>query len=382
MLPTFDSLYGNAGSITHEIGLSASDLVEDATATIGNAIGCKNSELVMTSGATESNNLAIYGYCLRRRTSGHIITVATEHKAVLDPLAKLQKRGFEITYLPVKQAGDMKAGLIDLDQFADAVRDDTFFASVMLANNEIGVIQPLKKISSICRDHDIVLHTDATQAIGNLPVDVNDLDVDLLSLSAHKFYGPKGVGALYVRQSGRRIRLSSQIDGGGQQHNRRSGTLNVSGIVGMARAIELCLDELESGANDHKRDLRDRIHLGLSELLGDIPVNGPSLVPPEEPSGHSIQGSSTRLSGNLNCQFPGIDGNSLMTGASGVAMSSGSACTAAEPEPSHVLKALGLNEDQVRSSIRLGIGRFNTADEIENAVGQIADTVQKLRKMN
>ncbi len=373
MLPTFDTDYGNAGSITHEIGLSASDLVEDSMTTIAKALGCKDNEVVMTSGATESNNLAIYGYCLRRRKSGHIITVATEHKAVLNPMAKLQKQGFDVTYLPVKQFGDPSAGLIDLDQFADAIRDDTFFASVMLANNEVGVIQPFKQISALCHQHGIVLHSDATQAIGNLPVDVDDLDVDMLGLSAHKFYGPKGIGALYVRQTGRRIRLASQIDGGGQQLGRRSGTLNVSGIVGMARAIEICAAELASDEPIRKRELRDRIHIRLSQILGELPVNGPSLE-------HSFD-KPMRLDGNLNCQFPGIDGHSMMTGASGVAMSSGSACTAAEPEPSHVLKALGLDEDQVRSSIRFGIGRFNTPDEIEVAIDQIADSVKKLRDL-
>jgi cysteine desulfurase len=376
MMPTFDSHYGNAGSITHEMGISAAQLVEDAGGVIANALGCVPRELVFTSGATESNNLAIFGYCLRRFTAGHIISVETEHKAVLDPLKKLERAGFQVTYLPVcsvqRSSSAEDSGLVDLQQFEDAIRDDTIFASVMLVNNEIGAIQPLREIARLCRQHDIVLHTDATQAVGHLPVNVNQLDVDLLSFSAHKFYGPKGIGGLYVRQQQRRIRLASQIEGGGQQHGLRSGTLNVSGIVGMSAALALSLDELSSGESDRLAQLRDRLYSRLGAEFGELPINGPDWRTPN--------GKKNRLPGNLNCQFLGFEGQSLMLGAPELAVSSGSACTAAHPEPSHVLRALGLRIEQARSSIRFGIGRFNNQQDIDQAAEMLARSAQSLNK--
>jgi cysteine desulfurase len=299
MLPVFDLNYANSGSVTHELGLAASDLVEESAESIADCLNARRSEIVFTSGATESNNLAIRGICLRRKTSGHIVTVETEHKAVLDPIAKLEKQGFEVTRLPVIGNGKDDAGLICLDELAASIRQDTLLVSVMMANNEIGVIHPIRQIAEICHQRDTLLHVDATQAVGHLPVDVNELDVDLMSFSAHKFYGPKGVGGLYVRRTDRRVRLASQIDGGGQQENRRSGTLNVPGIVGMASALKLCHDEIVDGSENERRgELRDRLYDQLQQELGDLPLNGPNL-----------KNSDLRLPNNLNCQFPNIVGS-------------------------------------------------------------------------
>jgi cysteine desulfurase len=372
MLPTFDTLYANAGSVTHEMGIAAAHLVDDSADTIARGLDCLPREIVFTSGATESNNLAIFGYCLRRFRSGHIITVSTEHKAVLDPIKKLERAGFQVTYLPVQPSSAQEIpgipGKIDVDHFRDAIRDDTVFASVMMANNEIGVIQPLAEIADLCRNRNIVLHTDATQAVGHIPVSVSQLNVDLLSFSAHKFYGPKGIGGLYVRQQGRRIRLASQIEGGGQQHGLRSGTLNVSGIVGMARALELALNELNTNEPKRRAELRERLYAGLCQAFGSLPINGPDWRQPDQ--------VKYRLSGNLNLQFPGFEGQSLMIGAPDLAVSSGSACTAANPEPSHVLRSLGLDIAQARSSIRFGIGRFNTEVEIDAAIEMLANAAK------
>ncbi len=371
MLPTFDKLYANAGSVTHDLGLAASDLVESSAESIAAGINARRGEIVFTSGATESNNLAIRGVATRRRTTGHLITVATEHKAVLDPIAKLEKQGYRVTRLPVRPNSSDKAGLIDLDELADSIDEDTVLVSVMLANNEIGVIQPLRAIADLCHEHEIPLHSDATQAVGHLPIDVETLGVDLMSFSAHKFYGPKGIGALYVRQTGRRIRLASQIDGGGQQENRRSGTLNVPGIVGMAKALGLCSKEIADKTEDaRRRALRDQLYAGLQAELGDLPLNGPSLT----------TDTNLRLANNLNCQFPAIDGHSIMSGAPEVAVSSGSACTSADPEPSHVLAALGLSDDEIQSSLRMSLGRFTTAEEIDRAIEMLVRSVNSMRQ--
>lgn len=374
MLPTFDVNYANAGSISHDMGITAAHLVEDATDSIARGLDCLPREIVFTSGATESNNLAIFGYCLRRFTSGHIITLTSEHKAVLDPIKKLERAGFQVTYLPVhpahQQTDSCVSGMVDVEKFREAIRDDTVFASIMLANNEIGVIQPLTEISALCRNHDIVLHTDATQAVGQIPVSVNQLNVDLLSFSAHKFYGPKGIGGLYVRQQGRRIRLASQIEGGGQQHGLRSGTLNVSGIVGMARALELALNELKTGEQERRARLRVQLYSGLCKRFGSLPINGPDW--------NKLREVGFRLPGNLNLQFPGFEGQSLMLGAPNLAVSSGSACTAANPEPSHVLLSLGLDVAQARSSIRFGIGRFNTEPEIDLAIEMLTNAANRI----
>lgn len=387
MLPTFDLAYANPGSITHEAGIEAAEIVRASTETVAAAIGATPREIVFTSGATESNCLAIFGYCLRRQPNGeslvssrrHVVTVATEHKAILDPCSRLQRMGFDVTYLEVQKTGSSQPGLIDLNQFADALRDDTMFVTIMLANNEIGVIQPLAEIAKICHHREIVLHTDATQAIGQIPVNVNQLGVDLLSFSAHKFYGPKGIGGLFVRQTDRRIRLSPQIEGGGQQLGRRSGTLNVTGIVGMATAIELAIEDLSTTEVNRKRELRARLYQRLVEGLGKLPINGGIDFGANSQALTSIE-SSIRLPGNLNVQFPGFEGQTLMLGAPNVAVSSGSACTAASPEPSHVLRSLGLTDEQVRSSLRFGIGRFNTNEEIDQAADQLIESARQSQR--
>lgn len=369
MLPTLEIDYANAGSVTHRMGQAAQELVEHARQRIAQLIGAPlESEIVFTSGATESNNLALRGYCLRRGP-GHLLTVQTEHLAVLAPLQKLEQAGYRVTRLPVQGSASACPGLIDLEQFRDALAPDTLLVSVMLANNEIGVIQPLAEISQICHQRGIAVHCDATQAVGKLPVNVDDLGVDLLSFTAHKLHGPKGCGGLYVRGRGRRIRLLSQIDGGGQELGRRGGTLNVSGIVGLARALELAL---ETRVEDQARmaQLRDRLYRQLQAELGELPLNGPCLTDPEH-----------RLVHNLNCQFPGLDGHSLMVGSPQLALSSGSACTATNSEPSHVLSALGLDRDQVRSSLRFGLSRLTTLAEIDRATEMLADSARRLRAL-
>ena len=370
MLPFFDEKYGNAGSTSHVFGWDAREAVDSARRTIAEAIHASPREIVFTSGATESNNLAVRGVLERRRRRGnHVVTVTTEHKALLDPLQKLARRGFEITPLPVEPAGSQRAGRLDVARVESAIRDDTALVSVMLANNEIGVIQPLSEIAAICRDRGVPLHSDATQAVGRIPVDVQQLDVDLMSFSGHKIYGPKGVGALFVRRRPVPVRLESQIDGGGQEHGLRSGTLNVPGIVGLAAAVTLCQDGLEAEST-RLGQLRDRLFQGLCAQIDDVQLNGPHLADPQ-----------LRLSGNLNCSFAGVDGEALMMSMREVAVSSGSACTSANPEPSHVLRALGLNDDMTRASLRFGVGRFNTAEEIDFAVRAVRDAVERLRKL-
>jgi len=369
MLPTFDRDYANAGSVTHRLGQAAQELVEQSRAKIAALIGAAiPSEIVFTSGATESNNLALRGFC-QRVGKGHVLTVQTEHQAVLAPANRLEQAGFQITRLAVLPHHSPHAGLIDLQQFTEALRPETILVSVMLANNEIGAIQPLAEVSRICAGRGIAVHCDATQAVGKLPVNVEQLGVDLLSFTSHKLHGPKGIGALYVRNRGRRIRLQSQIDGGGQEAGRRGGTLNVSGIVGFARALELAL---ESREEDCRRmgQLRDEFYRLLQAALGELPVNGPPLSSLE-----------LRLPHNLNCQFPGLDGHSLMVGSPRLAMSSGSACTATSTEPSHVLTALGLDRDQVRSSLRFGLSRWTTWEEIGVAVGLLAESARQLKKL-
>ncbi|MCU0960584.1 MAG: cysteine desulfurase [Pirellulaceae bacterium] len=371
MLPYLTDKYGNAGSTSHTFGGECRDAVEQARAVVAQAIHASPREIVFTSGATESNNLAIRGLAEHRRRAGnHVVSVATEHKSVLDPLARLARHEVRVTLLPVAPHDQADAGRVDLTQLTDAMGDDTFLVSVMLANNEIGTIQPLAEIGPFCRQRGIALHTDATQAVGKMPVDVQTLQVDLLSLSAHKLYGPKGVGALYVRRAGGRVRLLSQLDGGGQEGGLRSGTLNVPGIVGLARAIELSISEMES-ERSRLAALRQRLLDALRREIPDVVLNGPHLAQPD-----------WRLPGNLNCQFPGVDGEAVMLNARDVAVSSGSACTSANPEPSHVLRALGLNPDQVRSSLRFGLGRFTTAADIDVAVTAISRAVVQLRGLH
>jgi cysteine desulfurase len=302
------------------------------------------------------------------------VSVATEHKAVLDPLARLAHRGYDVTLLSVERPPSPRAGWLDPQQVADALRDDTCLVSVMLANNEIGVIQPLADVAAVCRQRGVLLHCDATQAVGKIPVDVRRLGVDLMSFTAHKIYGPKGVGALYVRRRDPIVRLEAQITGGGQQGGRRSGTLNVPGIVGLAAALRLCLDEIP-GETQRLSGLRDRLAAELLGRLDDVQLCGPAL------NGRQADGTPLRLPGNLNLSFGNVDGEALLLAVDNLAVSSGAACTSTDPAPSHVLRALGLSDDQARSSLRFGLGRFNNESDVELAADRVALAVERLRKM-
>lgn len=374
MLPYFGERFGNAGSITHRYGWEAREAVDQARESIAAVIGAEAREIVFTSGATESNNLALRGVAeraLRRSTKVQLISVATEHRAVLDPLEFLGKHGCEVKLLAVEQAGSARAGLIAAEQVAEAINDDTALVSVMLANNEIGAIQPIAEIGVVCRERGVLLHCDATQAVGKLAVDVDDLQVDLMSFSAHKIYGPKGVGALYVRRRAPVVKLEAQIYGGGQENGLRSGTANVPGIVGFARALELCIEEMQR-EQPRLAALRNRLYEGIVGELEDIGLNGPALDQPH-----------WRLAGNLNLSFGYVEGQALLLDMQDrLAVSSGSACTSADPRPSHVLRALGLSDDVVRSSLRFGLGRFNTAEDVEKAIAAVVEAVGRLRKLS
>lgn len=390
MLPYFTEKIGNAGSTTHSFGFNAKAAVDESRKIIASAIGAKAKDIVFTSGATESNNLAICGAAEKLSSKGkHLISVATEHPSVLEPLEKLGRRGFEVTLLPVIPSPNDHAGLIQIEQLADALRDDTILVSVMLANNEIGVIQPLAEIGRICKEQGVLLHTDATQAVGKIPVDVDELQVDLMSFTAHKIYGPKGIGALYVRHSNPQTRLDPLIVGGGQESGLRSGTLNVPGIVGFARAIELCLQEMPD-EQIRLRQLRDRLYQGLTSALSGVSLNGPSLgdcpnshrdCPNFRPDENGTVPFLLRIPGNLNLSIDDVAGETLLLNLNDLALSTGSACTSANPEPSHVLQALALSEEQILGSVRFGLGRFNTAEEVDFAIGKIAETVTRLRSM-
>jgi cysteine desulfurase len=370
MLPYFTDIYGNAASTSHSFGWQAKEAVDAARETIAAAIGASPRELVFTSGATESNNLAIRGVAERHRRRGnHLVTVETEHRAVLDPIERLGRRGFEVTRLSVEQAGRPRAGVLDPERVRSALRDETLLVSVMLANNEIGVIQPLADIAAICRQRGVLVHCDATQAVGKIPIDVLELGIDLMSFSAHKLYGPKGVGALWVRRGPPPVRLEPQIAGGGHEGGLRSGTLDVPGIVGFARAVELCIEEMPR-ETPRLAGLRDRLWQGLAAELEGVSLNGPALELP-----------GIRLANNLNVSFDYVSGEALLMNMKDVAVSSGSACSSANPEPSHVLKALGLSDDATRGSLRFGLGRFNTATEIETAIESVAGVVRRLRKL-
>ncbi len=368
MLPYLKDRFANAGSITHQFGRDAADAVHAAVAGLAAMIGASEDELVITSGATESNNLAIFGAMLHpRQKRRKVVSVTTEHKAVIDPLQRLGNAGIDVHLVGVIPQGQPLAGQVDLDQLAAQIDDQTGLVSVMLVNNEMGVINPIRQIADLCRQKDCVLHVDATQAVGRMPCHVDELDVDLLSFSAHKFYGPKGIGGLFVRRRKRNTRLLPQIFGGGQQSNLRSGTLNTPGIIGMHAALA---NTLKNQATDHLtiQAMRDRLHDGLT-ALGCVSLNGP------------ILNNENRVVENLNYCFYPLEGQSLMMHAPELAISSGSACTSANPEPSHVLQALGLNEDQARSSLRFGLGRFNTMSDIEAAIHMIAAAVEKLGRL-
>ena len=363
MLPYFTERFGNAASKSHAFGWEADAAVDRAREQVAKLIGAVSPrEIVFTSGATESDNLAIKGVAEAYREKGnHVITCVTEHKAVLDSCKVLAKHGFELTYLPV-----LADGLIDMERVRDAITDKTILISIMAANNEIGTIQPLKEIGRLAKAKKILFHSDATQGVGKFPINVEEMGIDLLSLTAHKMYGPKGVGALYVRSSNPRVKLASVIDGGGHERGMRSGTLNVSGIVGLGTACELSQKEMSAEA-ERLIALRERLKDGLLEQLDDVQING-----------HVAQ----RLPGNLNMSFAFIEGESLLMGLKDIAVSTGSACTSASLEPSHVLKAIGLADELAYSAIRFGLGRFNTAEEIDYTVMRVVEEVRRLREMS
>ena len=363
--------YANPGSLTHEAGRCVSELIADATYKIARTLNVEQDEIVITSGATESNNLALFGVALHPKQSRRrIVSVTTEHRAILDPLERLEKQGFEVIRLPVFGNAEQFAGGIDLNRISETIDGNTALVSVMLANNEIGTIQPIRDIAKICRRFDVPLHTDASQAVGRMPVDVQSLGVDLMSFSAHKFYGPKGIGGLYVRKSPHPIRLQAQILGGGQQSNLRSGTLNSVGIIGMSKALEIIEAEFET-ATIQQSHLRNLLWVLLNDRIDSLQLNGPNWS-------DLAQGESLRLSNNLNVCFPKVDGQSLMLALPDLAVSSGSACTSAEPHPSHVLLGIGLSEDQARASLRFGIGRFNTEAEIRQTAEWLGQAHSKL----
>ncbi|MBZ5791677.1 IscS subfamily cysteine desulfurase [Burkholderia contaminans] len=360
MVPFLHEQFGNPASRSHSYGWDAEQAVEEARAHVAALLGADPREIVWTSGATEGNNLAIKGAAHFYQGKGkHLVTVKTEHKAVLDTCRELERQGFDVTYLDVREDG-----LLDLDTVQQALRVDTILVSVMLANNETGVIQPVAEIGALCRARGIVFHCDAVQAAGKIPVDVNALNVDLLTVTAHKVYGPKGIGALYVRRKPR-VRIEAQMHGGGHERGMRSGTLPTHQIVGMGEAFRLAKEEM---AEESRRvgALRDRLLAGLS-TLDEVYVNGDVV---------------RRIPHNLNVSFNFVEGESLIMGIKGVAVSSGSACTSASLEPSYVLRALGRSDELAHSSIRFTLGRFTTEAEVDSVIAQVRDTVDKLRALS
>jgi len=362
MRPYFLEVFGNAASRNHSFGWLAEDAVEKSRKQIAALIGANSKEIVFTSGATESNNLAIKGVAdMYAEKGNHIITAATEHKATLDTCKHLEKMGARVTYLAVQQNG-----LIDLDQLRNAITDKTILITIMYANNEIGVLQPVAEIGKIAKERGVLFHSDATQAVGKVPVNVISDNIDILSISAHKMYGPKGVGALYVRRRNPRVQLTAQIDGGGHERGMRSGTLNVTGIVGLGAACAIAQTEMPE---ESKRlaYLRDKLKDRLLAALDEVYINGTQ---------------EHRLPNNLNISFAYVEGESLLMGINDIAVSSGSACTSATLEPSYVLKALGAGDDLAHSSIRFGLGRFNTEEEVDYVAAKVIDVVRKLRELS
>ena len=362
MLPYFTQKFGNSASRNHQFGWEAEEAVENARKQIAKLINCDAKEIVFTSGATESDNLALKGVVEMYKEKGdHVITCSTEHRAVLDTCKSLEKRGIKITYLPVG-----KDGLVNPDEVRKAITDKTILISIMLANNEIGTIHPIAEIARIAKEKGILLHCDATQGVGKIPVDVETLKVDLMSFTAHKIYGPKGIGALYVRKKGPRVRLVPQIDGGGHERGMRSGTLPVPLVVGFGKACELCEQEMPT---ESKRisALRDRLQAQIMGSLDECYLNG-----------HPTQ----RLPHNLNISFAYVEGEALLMGVKEIALSSGSACTSATLEPSYVLRALGVGSDLAHSSIRFGLGRFTTAEEVDYTAKRMVEAVKRLREMS
>jgi len=362
MLPYFTEKFGNAASRNHSFGWEGEQAVEKGRQQIADLIGASSKEIIFTSGATESNNLAIKGVAEMYAEKGdHIITAVTEHKAVLDTCKNLQKHGRNVTFLQVR-----KDGLVDLDELRAAITPRTVLISIMHANNEIGVLQPIREIGRIAKERGVLFHTDATQAAGKVPLDVSEDNVDLLSISAHKMYGPKGIGALYVRRKNPRVQLTAQMDGGGHERGMRSGTLNVTGIVGLGEACAICREEMPA-ESERLRALRDRLKTKLEAGLTEVYING---------------SMEHRLPNNLNMSFAYVEGESLLMGIKDVAVSSGSACTSATLEPSYVLKALGVGDELAHTSIRFGLGRFNTEEEVDYVAARIIETVDKLRELS
>src|SRR5229473_2334763 len=362
MLPYFTQKFGNAASRNHSFGWEAEKAVDNARKQIADLIGATTKEIIFTSGATESDNLAIKGVAEMYAEKGnHIITAATEHKAVLDTCKKLEKHGYRVTYLPVKADG-----LVDLDMLRESITDKTILITLMYANNEIGVIQPVKDIGKIAHEKGVLFHTDGVQAIGKVPVDVNKDNIDLMSITGHKLYGPKGAGALYVRRKSPRVQLTAQMDGGGHERGMRSGTLNVPGIVGLGEACAICQREMPEETK-RLQYLRDKLRSKLESKLDEVYLNG---------------SWEHRLPHSLNLSFAYVEGESLLMGINDVAVSSGSACTSASLEPSYVLKALGAGDDLAHTSIRFGLGRFNTEEEVDYVAGRVIDVVRKLRELS
>jgi len=362
MMPYLTNRFGNAASRNHPFGWEAEQGVETAREQIAKLIGATAKEIIFTSGATESDNLALKGVALMYREKGnHIITAVTEHKAILDTCKRLEKEGFRVTYLPVQQDGR-----IDLEDLKRAIDDKTILVSIMFANNEIGVIQPVEEIGKLCRERGVFFHSDATQAVGKVPVDVNKQNIDLMSISGHKMYGPKGVGALYVRRRNPRVQLTAMVDGGGHERGMRSGTLNVAGIVGLGAAAEIAMKDMPQ-ESCKLAGLRNRLKDKIMSQLDEVYING---------------SEEHRLPGNLNISFAYVEGESLLMGINDVAVSSGSACTSATLEPSYVLKALGAGDDLAHSSIRFGLGRFNTEAEVDYVAAKVVEVVKKLRELS
>jgi cysteine desulfurase len=362
MIPYFTDKFGNAASRNHSFGWSAEEAVENARQQVASLIGATAKEIIFTSGATESDNLMIKGVAEMYREKGnHIITQAIEHKAVLDTCKNLEKHGFEVTYLPVQ-----RDGRVDPEDVRKAIKPSTILICIMYANNEIGVVNPIQEIGKIAKEHGIIFAVDGVQAVGKIPVDVQKDNIDLLAISAHKIYGPKGVGALYVRRRNPRVQLSAIIDGGGHERGMRSGTLNVPGIAGLGKACELCQQEMAQ-ESVRLRNLRDYLKAGLEAKLDEVFING---------------SMEHRLPNNLNMSFAYVEGESLLMGINDVAVSSGSACTSATLEPSYVLKALGVGEDLAHTSIRFGLGRFTTQEEVDYVIDKMVQVVTKLRELS
>ena len=362
MLPYFTEKFGNAASRNHSFGWAGEEAVETARQQIASLINATAKEIIFTSGATESDNLMIKGVAEMYREKGnHIITQAIEHKAVLDTCKRLEKNGYEVTYLPVQ-----RDGRVNPEDVRKAIKPTTILITVMYANNEIGVINPVAEIGKIAKEHGIIFAVDGVQAVGKIPVDVSKDNIDLLAISGHKIYGPKGVGALYVRRRNPRVQISAIIDGGGHERGMRSGTLNVTGIVGLGKACELSQQEMAQEA-ERVSKLRDRLKVGLEAKLDEVYING------------SLE---HRLPNNLNMSFAYVEGESLLMGINDVAVSSGSACTSATLEPSYVLKALGVGEDLAHTSIRFGLGRFTTEEEVDYVIDKMVQVVTKLRELS